>query len=353
MGLIREAIGQLKDYVPGKTPSDPKAIKLASNENPFGPSPKAIDALKQAAGRSQVYPDQQALSLRNKLAESFGLTADSIVVGNGSDEIMLMITTAFLSAGEEAIICRNSFSLYEFVTRLLDGRPVFVPLNNNRQDLPAIAAAITGRTKLIFLTNPHNPTGSYLSTTELAAFLSKVPPEVLVVIDEAYAEFSTAPDFPKSVELLKRFANVIVLRTFSKYYGLAGLRVGYGLARPELTAPLFKTKLPFNVNRPAQAAAEAALGDKRFLEKTLKNNEAGKKQLYAAFALLGVEYIKTEANFVFVNIKKPATDFCRELLARGVSVRPLTSFGFPEAVRVSIGTKGQNDRFIALLKALL
>lgn len=353
MGLIRKAVSQLKDYVPGKTPSDPKAIKLASNENPFGPSPKAIDALKKAADRSQVYPDQQARSLREELAKAFGLTADSIVIGNGSDEIMLMITTAFLSADEEAVICQNSFSLYEFVTRLLDGRPVFVPLKNNRQDLAAVAAAITAKTKLIFLTNPHNPTGTYLPATELAAFLSKVPKEIIVVIDEAYAEFASSADFPKSVELLKLFANVIVLRTFSKYYGLAGLRVGYALARPEIIAPLLKTKLPFNVNRPAQAAAEAALGDKRFLEKTLKNNGEGKNQLYSAFDSLGLEYIKTEANFIFVNIKKPATAFCQEMMSRGVSIRPLTSFGFPEAIRVSIGTKDQNNRFIALLKALL
>lgn len=353
MGLIREAVNQLKDYVPGKTPTDPKAIKLASNENPFGPSPKAIDALKKAAGRSQVYPDQLALTLRGELAKTFGLTADSIVIGNGSDEVMLMITTTFLSAGEEAIICRNSFSLYEFVTRLLDGRPVFVPLNNNRQDLAAIAAAITAKTKLIFLTNPHNPTGTYLSAPDLESFLSRVPKEIVVVIDEAYAEFASAADFPKSESLLKQFANVIVLRTFSKYYGLAGLRVGYGLARPELIAPLFKTKLPFNVNRPAQAAAEAALGDKRFLEKTLKNNLEGRKQLYAALDALNLEYVKTEANFIFVNIKKPATVFCQEMMSRGVSIRPLTSFGFPEAIRVSIGTKDQNNRFIALLKALL
>ncbi|OGC11927.1 histidinol-phosphate transaminase [candidate division WOR-1 bacterium RIFOXYA12_FULL_52_29] len=353
MGLIRETVNQLKDYVPGKTPSDPKAIKLSSNENPFGPSPKAIDALKKAAGHSQVYPDQRSLSLREALGRSFGLPDDSVIVGNGSDEIMLMIATAFLSAGEEALISRNSFSLYEFITRLLDGRPVFVPLNNNHQDLGAIAAAITTKTKLIFLTNPHNPTGTYLPATELDAFLANVPQEVLVVIDEAYAEFATAADFPKSVEFIRRQPNVIVLRTFSKYYGLAGLRIGYGLARPELIAPLFKIKLPFNVNHPAQAAAEAALADKRFLEKTLRNNLDGKKQLYSALDSLGLKYTKSEANFVFVDLKKPAAHFCEEMMRRGVSVRPLTSFGFPEAIRVSIGTKEQNARFISQLKTVL
>lgn len=348
--LLRQAVNQLKDYLPGKNPDQPGMVKLASNENPFGPSPLALKAIAKEAKLCQRYPDQKAIVLREALANQYDLKTDNFIIGNGSDEIMQLIAATFLRPGEEVIISENTFSVYEFVARLFDGRAVLVPLRNLCQDLGALAAAVTPRTKLIFICNPHNPTGSSFSAAELDTFLANVPTGVLVVLDEAYAEFAEEKNFPDSLTVIKNYPNVIVLRTFSKAYGLAGLRVGYGFAQPEIIRYLTRVKLPFNVNSLAQAAAAAALGDKRFLAKTLKNNSDGKKYLYGELQELGFNYKKTEANFVFIDLKKPADDLFMALLKQGVIIRPLNSFGLPEAVRVSIGTKEQNKKFVAVLQ---
>ncbi|MFH1541540.1 MAG: histidinol-phosphate transaminase [bacterium] len=347
--LVRPAVNELKDYTPGKNPSQPGIIKLASNENPFGPSPKALEALAKEAKNLHMYPDQKAIFLREALAKKLNVNDNNLIVGNGSDEIMQLITTTFLKPGEEVIISENTFSVYEFVTRLLDGKPVFVPLKDFAQDLPAMAAAITDKTKIIFICNPHNPTGSFVSAAELEQFLAKVPDNVLVVLDEAYAEFAEDKTFPRAIDYVKIRKNVLVLRTFSKYYGLAGLRIGFAVAQPELIKYLFRTKLPFNVSRAAQAAAKAALDDKKFLEQTYKNNVEGKKYLYAELDKLGLEYQRTEANFIFVNLKQSADDLFLTLFKKGIIIRPLNSFGLPECIRVSIGTKEQNKRFISSL----
>jgi len=348
--LIRPAIKGLKDYVPGKNPNKPGVIKLASNENPFGPSPKALEAIAQETKTLQRYPDQKSILLREALAKKLGVRDTSLVVGNGSDEIMQLACATFLKPGEEVIISENTFSLYEFVCRLFDGRPVFVPLKDYAQDLDAKAGAITPKTKIIFLCSPHNPTGSYISAKAFDAFLKKVPDNVLVIVDEAYVEFAEAKDLPETLSYVIEGKNVLILRTFSKFYGLAGLRVGYGIAKPELINYLFRSKPPFNVNRLAQAGARAALDDKKFLTKTLKNNSEGKKYLYAELDKLGLEYRKTESNFIFINLKKPADELFLSLMKKGVIIRPLTSFGLPQAIRVSIGTKEQGEKFIAALR---
>lgn len=322
---------------------------MASNENPFGPSPKALRAIRLEAKRLQVYPDQKSTPLREALAKKFGLSPEGVIVGNGSDDIMQVLAATYLEPGDEVIVSENSFSVYELVSRLFGARPVFVPLKNFVQDLNAIGAAVTPKTKMIFMTNPHNPTGSYFASGELATFLDRLPPTVLVVIDEAYAEFAEAKDFPASIKELKAGRNVVVLRTFSKFYGLAGLRVGYGLAKEEIVRPMMKAKMPFNVSRLAQAGALAALNDKTFLKKTAQNNLKERKYLSKEFSRLGLDFKKSEANFILVDLKKPADQFAAELMKKGIIVRPLTSFGLPQAVRISIGTRRQNERLIKAL----
>jgi histidinol-phosphate aminotransferase len=348
--FVRPEIEGIPEYVPGKTPVKPGVIKLASNENPFGPSPRALEAIAKESKNLQIYPDQKSKLLREALAKKFGLAAENIICGNGSDDIMQILAATYLNPNDEVIISKNTFSVYELVSRIFGGKLVFVELNNYEQDLKAIASVITPKTKLIFLTNPHNPTGTVFAASVFEAFLKKVPDNVLVVVDEAYAEFVESKEFPDSLKHIKEGRNLIVLRTFSKFYGLAGLRVGYGITRADLIAPMLKTKMPFNVSRLAQAGAAAALDDKEFLDNTYKNNIEGKKYLYAELDKLGLDYKKTEANFIFINIKKSADEVFLKMMAEGVIIRPLTSFGLPQAIRVSIGTLEQNQKFIAALK---
>ncbi len=349
--LIRAAVKEIPEYVPGK--SIKGAIKLSSNENPFGPSPKALKAIAKETKKLQTYPDQKATLLRQALAKKHKVFPENIICGNGLDDILQIIAATYLNAGDEVIISKNTFSVYELVSRIFEGSLVLVHLRDCKIDLAAIAKMITGKTKIIFLTNPNNPTGTIFTVDEFAAFLQQVPERVLVVVDEAYVDFVTNPAFPDSLKYVKNGRNIFVLRTFSKYYGLAGLRIGYAVAENELIAPMLKVKMPFNVNRLAQVGAMAALKDAAFLKKTYKNNLEGKNYLYKEFDKLGLEYKKTEANFVFINIKQSADEFCQRLLKLGVSIRPLTSFGLPEAIRVSIGIKEQNKKFVAILKKLL
>lgn len=344
--LARPAVAGIPEYVPGKTPREPGVIKLASNENPFGPSPKALAAIAAEAKNLQIYPDQKSLFLRDALAKKFGLIADNIACGNGEDDLLQIIGAAYLNPGDEVIISRHSFSVYELVSRLFDAKLIFVPLKDFSLDLDALAAAVTVRTKMIFLTNPNNPTGTIFTAAQFSAFLEKVPPHVLVVVDEAYAEFAERRDFPDTIKYVKEGRTIVVLRTFSKFYGLAGLRLGYGLARPDLIAPMLKAKMPFNVSRLAQAGGLAALEDAGFLKKTLKNNSDGKKYLYAELDKLKLAYQRTEANFILIDLKRSADEFFMSMMKRRVIIRPLTSFGLPEAVRVSIGTPEQNEKFV-------
>ncbi|MFA4967632.1 MAG: histidinol-phosphate transaminase [Candidatus Margulisiibacteriota bacterium] len=346
----RPNVNEIKDYIPGKTPKEPGAVKLASNENPFGPSPKALDAIAKEAKNLQIYPDQKSTLLRGALAKKFGLAADCFVCGNGSDDIMQILGATYLNPGDEVIISKNTFSVYELVARMFDGKMVFVALNDFALDLESIGSAITNKTKMIFLTNPNNPTGTIFTAKEFDSFMGKVPENVLVIVDEAYAEYVESKDFPNTINYIKEGRSVVALRTFSKFYGLAGLRIGYGAGPKELIAPMFRTKMPFNVNRLAQAAAGAALDDKEFLDKTYKNNLEGKKYFYSELDKLGIKYKKTESNFIFIDIQKSADEFFLNMMREGIIIRPLTSFGLPEAIRVSIGTREQNEKFMAVLK---
>jgi histidinol-phosphate aminotransferase len=348
--LVRPEVNQIKEYVPGKNPARPGMIKLASNENPFGPSPLALKAIAEEAPSLHTYPDQKSSLLREAIAKKTGLPADCVICGNGSDDIMQIIAATYLNPGEEVLIPKNTFSVYELVSVIFGGQARFAELKDCAVDLSSLANAVTPRTKLIFIANPNNPTGTAFSPVELDCFLKKIPEEVLVVIDQAYGEFAYAKDFPDCIDHIKAGRNLLALRTFSKLYGLAGLRIGYGLGKKELLAPMFRTKMPFNVSRLAQAGAVAALNDQAHVVRTLKNNDEEKKYLYAEFDRLGLDYKKTEANFIFINARRSADELFLALLGQEVIIRPLTSFGFPEAIRVSIGTRPQNEKLIAALK---
>lgn len=345
---IRDEVKGIPDYIPGKNVSG--AVKLASNENPFGPSPKALEAIAKEAKNLQIYPDQKSILLREALAKILNLPDNCIICGNGSDDIMQILASTYLNPGEEVVVSKNTFSIYGLVTKIFGGHLIEVPMKDYEIDLEGLAAAITPKTKIIFFANPNNPTGTAISAAAFDLFLKKVPENVLIVIDEAYIEFAESKDIPKTLDYIRAGKNIVVLRTFSKFYGLAGLRVGYGVARQELIAPMFRTKMPFNVNRLAQAGALAALEDMAFLDKTYKNNVEGKKYFYSGFDKLGLDYKKTESNFLFVNPKKSADELFLSLMKQGIIIRPLTSFGLPEAIRVSIGTPEQNQRLVAALK---
>ncbi len=356
---IRASIKKLKPYIPGKGKEEAKKagakeiVKLASNENPLGPSPKALKMIQKRLKDSSVYPDQYAIEIRGALAKRLKAGEENVIVGNGSDEIMQMAGAAFLSAGDEVVISENTFSTYEFVATLFDAKPVFVPLNNYRYDLPAMADKISEKTKLVFLCNPNNPTGTIFSAAELEGFLAILPKGVIVVIDEAYCEYVESKKYPNSFKHVKEGKNVLVLRTFSKICGLAGLRIGYGIAKPEIIKYLNMVKLPFNVNRTAIAGAIGAIEDNAFIKKSIKLNKEGKKYLYKELKDLGLNYVETEANFICFEVEKPADILFVELMRKGVIVRPLTSFGMPNSIRVTVGTKKQNRKFIEALKESL
>ena len=349
--LVRPAVKSILDYIPGK--AAPGVIKLSSNENPFGPSPKALKAIAAEAKKLQAYPDQKATVLRQALAKKIKLSPDNIICGSGLDDILQIIAETYLSPGDEVILAKNSFSVYELVSRIADAKLIWVDLKDFGLDLPAMRRAMTEKTKIVFLTNPHNPTGSAFNAAAFDSFMQGLPANVIIIVDEAYADFAAMKDFPNPIKYVAAGQNVFVLRTFSKYYGLAGLRLGYAVGTKELIAPLSKVKMPFNVNRLAQAGGLAALEDKAFLNKTYKNNLEQKQYLYAELKKLGLGYNETQANFIYVDVEQPAKEFCQKLIRLGVSVRPLTSFGFPEAIRISVGTPEQNKKLIAALQKAL
>ena len=343
--------GKPIEYVARELGLDPATIvKLASNENPFGPSPRAVAAAKQALEHGELYPDGGCFELRRKLAARYGLAADQFAIGNGSNEIIELLGHAFLGAGDEVVMGAPAFVVYKLVTLLFGAKAVEVPLRDWRHDLEAMAAAVTPRTKLVFVATPNNPTGAANDAAELLAFARKLPEHVIAVFDEAYAEFlETAPDLRP---LIAEGRKVVCLRTFSKIYGLASLRIGYGYASAEACALLNRVRQPFNVNAIAQAAALAALDDEEFAAKTARENRAGLAQLERGCRELGLETVPSVANFMLVKVGDGGRVF-DELQKRGVIVRPVKSYGLPEWVRATVGTREQNDRLLRELRALL
>ncbi|HIE53435.1 MAG TPA: histidinol-phosphate transaminase [Armatimonadetes bacterium] len=358
--LVKEHILDLKPYVPGKPIEEVKrelglteVLKLASNENALGPSPKAVQALQEAAATVGLYPDGSCSALKQALAAHWNLEPEQIIIGNGSDELIQFIGLTFLAPGDEVIQADPSFVRYEAAAILNQAKCLKVPLRNFTSDLEAMAARLTPRTKLIFVANPNNPTGTMNTRDEVERLLDRVPDHVLVVLDEAYYEYVDDPDYPDSLQYVREGRNVIVLRTFSKIYALAGLRVGYGLARPDLIGYLNQVREPFNVNSLAQVAALASLQDPEQVERARRMNREGKEQLYRAFTELGLPYVPSQANFVLVDVKRDSRQVFAALLRRGVIVRTGDIFGLPTHLRVTVGKPEENERFIAALREVL
>jgi histidinol-phosphate aminotransferase len=326
-------------------------IKLASNENPFGSSPLAIAAATRALHEAQLYPDGGYFSLRTKLADQTGLAIDQFVIGDGSNELIELVGHAFLAPGVECVMHRHAFIVYKLVTLMFGAEPVEVPLATGlRQDLDALLAAVTSRTRVMFLASPANPVGATNTAEEIARLIRGLPPHVILVFDEAYAEFLENP--PDVRPFLAEGRKVLALRTFSKIYGLASLRIGYGYGAAELIAILQRARQPFNVNAIAAAAATAALDDVGFVERCRRDNRAGLEQLGAGFTKLGLNFVPGQGNFLLVNVGDGMAVF-DALQRRGVITRPVKPYGLPEWLRVTVGTRAQNERLLQELTTTL
>lgn len=352
--LVNPHIRELKPYEPGKPLEELErelgirdSVKLASNENPLGPSPKAVAAMSGALGEVARYPDGACFELRAALAKKLGVEERQLVFGCGGDEILELVAKTFLRPGDEVIYGWPSFAMYPIVTRGMGAVPVQIPLDDDfTYDLEAILAGVTERTRVVMLCNPNNPTGTSFGRADFDAFVSKLPDDVVLVVDEAYFEFVRRDDFPDTVALTRSRPGTLVLRTFSKIYGLAGLRVGYGIADPELAGYLERARHPFNVNRLAEVAALAALDDDEHVERTRTANDEGARFLTEALEARGCRVWPTDANFLLVEI---GPDYYDKLLRQGVIVRPMGGFGLAAHLRVSIGTAAENERFVKAL----
>lgn len=343
--------GKPIEYVARELGLDPESIlKLASNENPLGPSPKAVKAVVKALKQAQLYPDGGCVNLRESLAAHLNLQASNLVVGNGSNEILELLGHAFLGPGDEAVMGQPAFIVYKLVTLLFGAKPVEVPLVDHRHDLKRLAAAITPKTKLVFLPCPNNPTGTSNSAAEIVAFARSLPEHVIFVFDEAYAEYVEKPADLRP--LIRDGRKIICLRTFSKIFGLAGLRVGYGYAPAELIGVLNRVRQPFNVNALAQAAAIGALGDSTFVRRARSTNARGLVQLTQGLSKLGLEVVSSEANFLMVRVGDGDGVF-RQLQALGVIVRPLRPYGLGEFIRITVGNAAQTRRVLTGLRSVL
>jgi histidinol-phosphate aminotransferase len=359
--VIPEHVLSIPPYVPGKPIEELQrelgvehAVKMASNENPFGPSPLVLEAVERNLRNANIYPESSGPELREALATRSGLSAHSIILGNGSDEIIKFASHVFLHPGDEAVIAENAFSMYRIAVEAYGGIPVYVPLKNHRLDLEAMAAAVTERTRLIFLTIPHSPTGTIVSCKEFDSFLGLLPKEgLLLVIDEAYREYVQNHDCPTGLHYVSEDVPILVLRTFSKAYGLAGFRVGYGMAQEWIIELLNRVRPPFNVNSLAQTAALAALSDEEYLERTLSSTRDGMAYLVREISAMGLDVIESEANFLSFRMDRDARHVYEALLREGVIVRHLGSFGMPNYIRVTVGTGAENDRFVRALKKVL
>jgi histidinol-phosphate aminotransferase len=361
---IGQHIRALKPYIPGKPIEEVKRelgltgeiIKLASNENPLGPSPAAIAALEGSLNRLSLYPDGGCHDLRTAVARKLGIPGDWLVFGNGSDEVIHLLGLSLLQPGDEVVVGHPTFVLYEAAATLADARTIKVALTrpDYAHDPVAMAEAFTERTRLVFIANPHNPTGSKIGRAAVDYLLSRLPARAFLVLDEAYGEYvSDDPDFPAALDYIASGAPVIGLRTFSKMYGLAGLRVGYGVARPEVIQALNQPRSPFNVNLAGQIAATAAIDDDSYVDAGRKANAAGLVQLIAGFERLGLSYIPSYTNFIMVDTNRPCRAVFEALLRQGVIVRTGDIFDMPTHLRVTVGTADQNARFLMALETVL
>lgn len=359
MDLVRKNILNITPYLAGKPIEEIKRqlglkeiIKLASNENPLGPSPKAMEAIKKNLSGANRYPDSQGYYLRKKLGRYLNVKPANIVLGNGSDELIDIIIKTFVEDDENIITADTTFLEYEVIAQVNGRRIITAPLRYFKYDLEAIHKKIDKNTKLIFISNPNNPTGTYVTKYEFEDFMRGLPGNTLLVLDEAYDTFIDVDDFPRGLNYIHN-KNVILLKTFSKAYGLAGLRIGYAVASAELASYMEKARQPFNVNMLAQVGAAAALDDKKFLRRTRKTIFTGKGYLYDALAKLGIAYVPTVANFILIDVGRDGVGVFQDMLKYGVIVRDMHQYGLKNFIRVTIGTKKENERFIKVLKKVI
>ncbi|MCJ8011073.1 histidinol-phosphate transaminase [Paenibacillus sp. KQZ6P-2] len=352
-------IVNLPVYQPGKPIEDVKrelgldeVIKLASNENPYGASPKVREAILSELENISIYPDGGAVELTADLAKALGVSSNQIIFGCGSDEIIALLARAFFVPGDETIMADQTFSVYKSNADIEGAISIEVPLVNGTHDLDAMLAKVNDHTKIIWVCNPNNPTGTILSEQELTAFLDKVPADVMVVLDEAYCEYVTDPSYPNSIPYLGKYPNVVILRTFSKIYGLASLRIGYGVGQPDVIKLINQVREPFNTTRVAQAAAKAALKDQEYIANCRTANAAGIVQLQAEFDRLGLKYFPAHGNFIMVDVCKPAGEIFEALLRKGIIIRAGHS-KYPTFIRVTVGSQEQNKAFIHALEQVL
>ena len=357
---VNPKILNITPYQPGRPIEEVKrqlrlkeVIKLASNENPLGPSPKAVRAIKDALGKINRYPEGSCFYLRRDLSKKLKIGPDKLIFGNGSDELIDIIIKTFCQEDEEILTSEVSFLEYKIIAQQ-NGRLVrTVPLKDFKYDLSALRKNIGPKTRVIFIANPNNPTGSYVHKKEVEDFLLSLPENILVVFDEAYFEFVDRKDFPRALNYLKEGKNVIILRTFSKIYGLAGLRIGYGIAKKEIIQYLERCRQPFNVNLLAQAAAQAALSDSTFVKKSKKIAREGKEYLYQSLEKMGIEYIPSATNFILLNLKRDGIEVFKKLLKKGVIIRDMRQYGLKDFIRVTVGVKRENIKFIEALKKIM
>lgn len=349
---VPEYIRTLIPYAPGKPIEEVEreigifnSIKLASNENPLGPSPLALDAMREKLAQLHLYPDGDCFYLKRGLTAKLNVTPEQLIFGNGSNEIIELAIRTFMRPGDEAVMARQAFVVYKLIVQAMGGISQEVPLRNFTHDLEAIGAAISARTRIVFLANPNNPTGTIFRKAAWENFLKQIRSDVLIIVDEAYFEYVEAADYPNSLDYHQQSKALLTLRTFSKLYGLAGLRIGYGIADKEIISLMHRVRQPFNVNAPAQWGALAALDDREHVRRSLENNRQGLQYLTAEFARLGIEYVPSHANFILLQVRK-GEDVFNRLLAQGIIVRPMAGYQFPEYLRVTIGTMDENRKFI-------
>lgn len=360
--LARKPVQKLSPYVPGK-PVDELArelglnpadiVKLASNENPLGPSPLALEAIAKALPELTRYPDGNGFELKQALAAHYELDHSQITLGNGSNDVLELIAKAWLEPGSNAVFSQYAFAVYPIATLAAGAESREVPAKDFGHDLPAMLAAIDSNTRVVFIANPNNPTGTWFDINALEQFLAAVPEQVLVVLDEAYIEYASGSELPDGVKYLSRYPNLIVSRTFSKAYGLAALRVGYALSSPQVAEVLNRVREPFNVNSLALSAGCAALQDEDYLFRSRLVNDQGMAQLEAGLEALGLAWIPSKGNFIAVDFRRDAGPINQALLERGVIVRPMAGYGLPEFLRISIGTHEENARFLGVLRQVL
>jgi histidinol-phosphate aminotransferase len=357
--LATPGVRQITPYQPGRPAEEVAAefgierpIKLASNENPLGPSPLALVAMQQV-GNLARYPDGNGMALKTRLAQRHDVEVSCVTLGNGSNDILEFVTRAFVNPGNEVIFSQHAFAVYPLATLAVGGTPVVTPAKDWGNDLDAMLAAITDRTRVIFIANPNNPTGTWVGRQALETFLDAVPEHVITVIDEAYAEYVEQPEYPDCTQWIDRYDRLLVTRTFSKIYGLAGLRIGYGLSSPALADFLNRVRQPFNCNSLALVAAEAALKDNTHVETSRRVNREGMALIEEACHQRNLGFIPSVGNFITIDFGRPADDLFQAMMRHGIIVRPVANYGLPNHLRVTIGSAGENARFLHVLDQVL